>query len=195
MHLLTYVEINVYSYYCITCLPCQCCSESSPQCNLRWHQFSKFFWGHAPRSYALHAVHHNTTMIWKCYKLKLVIIISIRPCNQVLVKSQKFYLKRTLLILKTFSPWNIPAIWYTINTIHRKIWSGKNLRICLIEAGADPDFNKGVLKWEGLYSGKATVTVALQLWGCVQEGLPLPCEAWKLEQLGYSVIQKYCKIQ
>ena len=32
---------------------------------------------------------------------------------------------------------------------------------------------KGVLKCEGLYSGKATVTLALQLWGWVREEVAL----------------------
>ena len=46
--------------------------------------------------------------------------------------------------------------------------------------GADPDFNKGVLEWEEQYTGRATVTVAWQLWG-------MGAGEVNLEQLGYFV--------
>ena len=42
-HAFSYVEINVYSYSYITCLPCQCFSESAPKYNLsRDISFQKF---------------------------------------------------------------------------------------------------------------------------------------------------------
>ena len=59
-------------------------------------------------------------------------------------------------------------------------------------SGADPDFNKGgclmrrAAQWQShCHSCFAAVGV----------GCPLQRKARKLEHLGYSVIQKYCKIQ
>ena len=78
MHLVSRVEINVYSYYYIICLPCQCCSESVPNA-ISTHQFKKFSGpvGAYPQTpIALYAVHNNIIVIWNPCKLKLVIIIS-----------------------------------------------------------------------------------------------------------------------
>ena len=72
-------------------------------------------------------------------------------------------------------------------SIHQSMW-----KMCkIIQSGTVSDFNKRVIKWEGLHSGEVTVMAALQLWRVNVGGVTsLLHEAQKLEQLGFSVTQE-----
>ena len=62
--------------------------------------------------------------------------------------------------------------------------------------GADPDFNKGgCLNEKDCTVAKPLSQLLCSCVGGYGRGFPLPRKARKLEQLGYSVIQKYCKMQ
>ena len=86
VRLSSYVEINVYSYYYITCLLCQCCSESATKCNLRVSIF-KIFQG---TPLALHAVHNHITMIWKSL-ISWSLLYNLNMTTQILVATALYW--------------------------------------------------------------------------------------------------------